>query len=340
MITIDGSHGEGGGQILRTALALSAIRGQPFRMVNIRAARKKPGLQPQHLMAVKSAKTVANAEVSGDASGSMEITFAPRTISGGSFRFDIGTAGSISLVLQTVIPMLLFAHRDSTITVTGGTNVPFSPSGEYLAQVFAPTLKKLGCTIRIHGDHYGFYPRGGGKVRVEVFRTEKLSPLEATVRGAIRHVTGCSGVGNLPDNIAERQKKRAMELLKPLPCPVEVERIRVEAYGPGSFVFLRLEEENGLAGFQALGAPGKPAETVATEAANQLLEHVETGAAMDPHLADQIILYLALCRERSAFTTSAVTRHLLTNLWVMELFGACRYAVEGELGKAGRITIN
>lgn len=339
MLTIDGSHGEGGGQILRTALALSSIHGRPFRMVNIRANRKKPGLQPQHLMAVKAAKTVADAEVGGDATGSKEITFAPRTIHGGSFRFDIGTAGSITLVLQTVIPILLFACHDSTVTVTGGTNVPFSPSADYLAEIFAPTLAKLGCNIRIHRDRYGFYPRGGGKLRVEVFSKGMLSPLEATARGTIRQVTGCSAVGNLPDSIAERQKKRMLEILKSLSCPVEVERIRVDAYGPGSFVFLRLEEEHGLAGFQALGAPGKPAETVAAEAANQLLEHAETGAALDPHLADQIVLYLALCRRRSIFTTSAVTKHLLTNLWVMEQFEACSYTVEGEPGQPGRIAI-
>jgi RNA 3'-terminal phosphate cyclase (ATP) len=339
MLTIDGSHGEGGGQILRTALALSAIKGLPFRMVNIRSGRKKPGLQPQHLMAVRAATAIANAEISGDDTGSMEITFAPRAIHGGSFRFDIGTAGSISLVLQTIIPILLFARHSSTITVTGGTNVPFSPSADYLIEIFAPTVNMLGYSIGIHRDRYGFYPRGGGTVRVEVFRGGTLSPLEATTRGAIRRVTGCSGVGNLPDSIAERQKKRTVEILKALPCPVDVERIRVDAYGPGSFVFLRLEEEHGLAGFQALGAPGKPAEIVAAEAANQLLDHTETGAALDPHLADQIVLYLAMCRGRSVFTTSAVTRHLLTNLWVMEQFDACRFSVVEKPGFPGTIRI-
>ncbi|WP_243369770.1 RNA 3'-terminal phosphate cyclase [Geotalea sp. SG265] len=339
MLTIDGSHGEGGGQMLRTALSLSAILNRPFRMVNIRAARKKPGLQPQHLMAVKAARIVTDAEVSGGTTGSMEITFTPRAIGGGSFRFDIGTAGSISLVLQTVIPILLFAGRESSITVTGGTNVPFSPSADYLAEVFAPSLRKIGGNIRIYRDRYGFYPRGGGKVRVDVVRAEKPSPLEATERGMIRRVTGRSAVANLPDSIAERQRKRTVELLKPLPCPVEVERTRVDAYGPGSFVFLRLEEEHGLAGFQALGAPGKPAEVVAAEAANQVLEHVASNAALDPHLADQIVLYLAMCHGRSIFSTSAVTRHLLTNLWVMEQFEACRYAVDGDLGKPGTVTI-
>ncbi len=340
MITIDGSHGEGGGQILRTAISLASIRRKPLRIIHIRANRKKPGLMPQHLAAVRAAKTIVDAEVEGDHTGSTEITFIPRTISGGSYRFDIGTAGSISLVLQTIIPILLFAQSNSSITVTGGTNLSFSPSADYLTDIFCPTLKRLGCKITLHKDHYGFYPKGGGKIRAEVIRTQALLPLMAMEAGALQSITGHSAVANLPDSIAERQKRRAVELLKSVPCPVQVERIRVEGYGPGAFVFLRLQTENALAGFQALGAPGKPAEVVAAEAAEQLLDHVRTGAALDPHLADQLALYLALCGKRSIFTTSAVTRHLLTNLWVLEQFELCRYTIEGSVGSPGKVQIN
>lgn len=340
MLTIDGSHGEGGGQILRTALALSAILDQPIQMVNIRANRKKPGLMPQHLAAVRAAREVSNAEVKGDRTDSRELTFVPRSITGGSFRFDIGTAGSTSLVLQTVIPILLFAGRDSSLTVTGGTNLPFSPSSDYLAEVFAPMLQRIGCTIWLHRDRYGFYPRGGGSIRAELFRTITQSPLSLLHQGRARHITGCSAVGNLPDSIAERQRRKAVELLRDIPCPTEIQTARVNAYGPGSFVFLRLETEEAIAGFEALGAPGKPAEVVAAEAAGHLLAHARTGAALDPHLADQIVLYLGLCREKSVFTTSVITRHLLTNLWVMGQFGLCPHVVEGDEGAPGTVRIN
>lgn len=340
MITIDGSHGEGGGQVLRTALSLSAIRNQPFRMINIRAHRKKPGLMPQHLAATRAAQAVVNAQLSGDHTGSGEITFSPGSISGDSFRFDIGTAGSVSLVVQTVLPILLFAGGTSTFTVTGGTNVPFSPSADYLTEIFLPMLKTIGCSVRLRTDHYGFYPRGGGRVRAEVYRAGQLAPLKAMQRGRINRITGWSAVANLADSIAERQRRRAAELLRSMPCPVVLDCMRVEAFGPGSLVFLRLQAEHALAGFQSLGAPGKPAEVVATEAADELLDYAASEAALDPHLADQIVLYLAMCRQRSTFTTSAVTEHLLTNLWVLKQFNACTYSIEGIPGRPGRVIIN
>ncbi len=343
MIEIDGSHGEGGGQILRTALALSAHLGKPFRMYHIRQGRARPGLMPQHLVAVRAAQHLCRAEVSGDSKGSTELSFIPHGVAGGEFSFDIGTAGSTTLVLQTLIPALLFCGEKSRLTILGGTHVPFSPSYHYLAEVFAPFLRRLGAEIRLGIDSYGFYPRGGGRVRAEIRPAGRLVPLNAAERGRLVRLAGSSAVGNLPLSIAERQKDALLATLLPgIPpgSPVRIELHSVSTPSTGTFLFLRAETEQSMAGFTALGARGKRAEAVGEEAAREFLAYYGAEAALDPHLADQIVLYLALCGGSSVFTTSAITRHLLTNLWVIGLFHEFRYRIDGELGEPGTVVIN
>lgn len=343
MTEIDGSYGEGGGQILRTALSLSCLLGKPFRIVNVRKGRQKPGLMAQHLVAVRAAQLISGAEVAGDEKGSTELTFTPRAVQAGDYTFDIGTAGATSLVLQTVIPPLLFCGGGSSVTLTGGTHVPFSPPFDYLATVFAPTLRKLGVEVRLSIASYGFYPRGGGKVRAEIMPAREIWPLRATERGRLREVHGWSAVGNLPLAIAERQKGAAVDelrgRLRPSAGPVRCELREVPTPGQGTYLFLLAESAQAMAGFCALGARGKRAETVGGEAAAELLRYCATDAAIDPHLADQLILYLALSGGESLFTTSAITPHLLTNLWVVGLFQHLRYSIEGEVGKPGRVRV-
>lgn len=343
MLEIDGSHGEGGGQILRTALSLSCLSGKPFRIVNIRRNRPRPGLMPQHLAAVLAARAISGATVEGAQRGSCELAFIPHELSGGSFAFDIGTAGAVTLVLQTLIPPLLRADRPSSVTLSGGTHVPFSPSVNYLAAVFAPMLKRLGGKLQLSIEAYGFYPRGGGRIKAEIVPADELRPLTLHVRGALRRIRGSSGVCRLPLSIAERQRTAAQTALaaelgdsSPLP---EVELLDLPGPGPGTFLFLRAETEEALAGFTALGARGKRAETVGAEAAAELCRHLASNAPLDPHLADQLVPYLPLCRGTSGFSTSRITSHLLTNLWVAALFFPLRYRVEGEEGEAGRVTI-
>lgn len=344
MIEIDGSYGEGGGQILRSALTLSCLLNKPFRIVNVRKGRKKPGLMPQHLVSVRAAQRISGAEVSGDLKGSTELTFVPRGVRGGDYTFDIGTAGATSLVLQTVIPALLFSGAKSTVTLTGGTHVPFSPSFDYLAGVFAPMLRRLGLEVRLEIDAYGFYPRGGGKVRAGITPATAIKPLHATERGRMLAVTGSSAVGNLPLAIAQRQKDAALEAIHcrfhRLAEPVRITLVDAPTPGQGTFLFLAAESEHAVAGFTALGERGKRAETVGAEAAAELLGYCGTDAALDPHLADQLILYLALSGEKSVFTTSCITRHLLTNLWVVGLFQPISYRIEGEEGKPGRVLLS
>lgn len=344
MIEIDGNYGEGGGQILRTALSLSCLHQTPFRIYDIRKGRKKPGLMPQHLTAVKVAQLVSDAKVVGDYRGSTDLCFSPHGMKGGDISYDIGTAGSTSLVFQTLIPALVFGRGKSRVTLKGGTHVPFSPSFHYLNEVFAPLLSMLGIRVKFRIFSCGFYPRGGGKVRMDIHPAKKVKPLRLLERGRARGVSGCSAVGKLPLSIAERQRNAALariaDCLGPLGCPVKIEMQDVQTPGPGTFVFLRMETEKSVAGFTALGARGKPAEAVGEEAAMDLGSFYASGAAVDQHLADQIVLYLSLCEEESEFVVSSISQHLLTNLWVISRFRDFSYSVNGEVGNVGKVRIN
>ena len=344
MIEIDGSYGEGGGQILRTALSLSCLFHKPFRIFNIRKDRKKPGLMPQHLTGLRAAQLLSRAEVQGDRAGSVELSFSPGEVKGGSFLFDIGTAGSTMLVLQTLIPALIFSKERTMLTLVGGTHVPFSPAFHYMREVFLPVLKKTGIETTLSLQSCGFYPKGGGRISAELFPVQEVMPLRIADRGKILGVKGISGVGNLPLSIAERQRNAAQENLLPhgidYGYQADIELVNVPSPSQGTFIFLKAESEHSIAGFTALGARGKRAETVGEEAATELLEYLRTDAALGPHLADQIVLYLSLCKEQSLFTTCRITRHLLTNLWVIGLFHEFKYDVEGEIGEPGTVRIN
>jgi len=340
MIEIDGSFGEGGGQILRTSLSLSCLLNRPFRIFNIRRKRKKPGLMPQHLMGIRSLKLISNARVTGDSQGSIELLFEPGEVKAGDYFFDIGTAGSTSLLLQAIIPPLIFANNRSSLTLKGGTHVPFSPPFHYISEVFIPILNKLGIEAKATIESYGFYPKGGGKVHVEIKMADKIEAANYLERGQLTKVYGLSGVGNLPLSIAERQKNAALTILISQGINAEIETISVSTPGQGTFMFLEAATENCLAGFSSLGERGKKAELVGEEAAKKFLDYYSTSACLDRHLADQIVLYLGVAKGESSFTTAEISGHLLTNLWVIKEFLGIQYAVEGEIGKPGKVTIN
>ena len=340
MIEIDGSFGEGGVHVLRTSLSLSCLLSKPFHIFNIRKNRKKPGLMPQHLMGIRSLKLISNARVEGDSGGSTELFFAPSEVKPGDYFFDIGTAGSTSLLLQAILPPLIFAKNSSSITLKGGTHVPLSPTFHYISAIFFPVLKKLGMEVKATIESYGFYPKGGGKVHVDITPSDALDAVSFLEKGDIKKVYGLSGVGNLPLSIAERQKKAALAILASRGINAEIKTISVPTPGQGTFAFLRAETEKCFAGFSSLGERGKKAELVGEEAAQQFLNYYSTSACLDHHLADQIVLYLAVAQSESSFTTSEISGHLLTNLWVIEKFLDTRYRVEGERGKPGKITIN
>lgn len=277
MIEVDGSYGEGGGQILRTALSLSCLLNKPFRMFDIRKARRKPGLMPQHLTCVRAMQLLSNAEVAGDYPGSTELTFSPRETKGGDFSFDIGTAGSTMLVLQTMVPYLVMSGNKTSVTLKGGTHVPFSPSFNYIKEVFLPFLGRLGIKMRVNIESYGFYPKGGGRIRAEIFPVKEIRPLKIMERGKIVSLSGHSCVGNLPVSIAERQKDAMLEKIyaeiNDLRLPVDIKLNEVPTPGQGTFIFLCSASDNSVAGFTSLGERGKKAEAVGRDAAIEFLSY-------------------------------------------------------------------
>ena len=343
MIQINGSYGEGGGQILRTSLALSCITGKPFEIHDIRKGRKKPGLQPQHLTGVRAAQVISNVDVEGAELGSQRLSFSPKEVTGGEYSFDVseikGSAGSVTLVLQAILPPLVMAKKSSKVIVKGGTHVEWSPPFHYMKGVLLPLLAKTGVNAHLGIEKWGWYPIGGGNVSLSVEPSKDLSPVSIQKRGRLLNLSGVSAVSNLPLSIAERQRDHGNWLLKAAGLSANIEVIDAPSIGKGTFFFILAEFENIRAGFSALGERGKRAEVVAEEAVRQFLEFINSDGALDPHLADQIIPYLALCNSPSAFTTSKVTRHLLTNAWVTEKFLPVRIRVEGTEGEFGTVFI-
>jgi RNA 3'-terminal phosphate cyclase (ATP) len=354
-ITLDGSRGEGGGQILRTALALSAATGRAFLIEKIRAGRKKPGLAAQHLASVRAAAAVCEAKVEGDRTGSLELSFRPVAPRALKTHFEIGTAGSTSLVLQTIAVPLALAGGESEVTIGGGTHVEWSPAFDYLSPHWTAWMGGLGLRVRVKLRRAGYYPRGGGLIRARIAggARPKLLLLDQVTGDARRgreaaappELRGKVVITRLDEAIARRIVRTATKEIERegLYAPVDVEP--VEGPSPGIAFFLYVSR-GGIttACFNSLGRRGKPAEKVAHEAARELLAHLDackrTGRDLiDPYLADQLVLPLSLAPGASRYATSAVTRHLLTNLETAAAFTGMRYEVAGEIGEAGEVRI-
>ena len=341
ILEIDGNYGEGGGQILRSGLSLSAILQRPIRINNIRAGRKKPGLAPQHLTCVNAVATITDAEVIGGGLGSQTLTFRPQEIRGGNYTFDVAairpSAGALSLVFQSVALPLSYANTPSTVTLRGGTHVPWSPTVHYLREIFIPMAAKFGFEGSIQLNRWGWYPKGGGEAIAKVQPTVNWHSAQLGGRGKLQSVSGISAASNLPEHIVNRQHNRIQKRLARLDSPVNIERIKGESIGQGTFVFLKAEFENVHAGFSALGARGKRAENVADEACRALADFLASNAAVDPHLADQLILPMALAKGESRFTTSQITRHLTTNIWLVQQFLPVQFEVNGTENEPGEV---
>jgi RNA 3'-terminal phosphate cyclase (ATP) len=347
-LVIDGAHGEGGGQILRTALALAALTGRSFELTDIRANRPKPGLAAQHLTAVRAAAAICDATLDGDHLRSLSLRFAPRWPAlSGDYRFDVaearegGSAGSVTLVLQTVLLPLALADGRSNLIIRGGTHVPWSPSIDYVRDVWLPVLSDMGLRAELELLRSGWYPAGGGEIRVTIdgIGGARLAPLDRIGRGALKGVRGRAVAANLPLHIPQRMSERARSLLEAEGVPAVIRADQVQATCPGAAIFLVADYANSRAGFNALGRPGKPSETVAEEAVSLLLAHHRSGAAIDAHLGDQLLLPAALAAGESRFSVERVTRHLVTNSWVLEQFGVARVSIAGTEGSPGEVIV-
>ncbi len=346
MITIDGAYGEGGGQIVRTALALSCVTGRAVRIINVRKNRSKPGLQPQHLTGVLACAQITRATVEGAELGSNHLVFSPGRITGGEYTFDVeqtagkGSAGAVSLILQAILLPLSRADVPSRVVLRGGTHVPRSPSVQYLADVCLPALRPIGIRADIELVRWGFYPIGKGEVIARIEPSPELHGLTWDKPGPVARVSGTSAVANLPRSIAERQRAAATQALTGAGIEADIDLIEAPAVGRGTTCFLKAESHHRAGGFGALGSIGKRAEVVGREAAEDCLTFLKSGAAVDRHLADQLLPYLALAHGPSTITTEAVTTHLLTNLWVIRHFVDREVKVEGPEGVEGKVVVS
>lgn len=333
--------GEGGGQVLRSALVLSTITGKAFRMENIRAGRKKPGLAAQHLACVHGAARISNARITGDRAGSGEVSFAPQRVRPGQYSFRIRTAGSAALLAQTVALPLALAGEASRLTLGGGTHVPWSPTVGYIADVWAPALDALGLRFSTELTKAGYYPKGGGELELTVPPARRpLMPLDAEARASLHGLAARITISRLPEEVARRCRERADALLAANGLFAEWEILRLPAASPG--VCLELVANFGLlsAGFSALGERGKPAGKLAEEAVAALAGFLASGAAVDAHLADQLVVPLALTPGESRFSTNKLTSHLLTVVEVVGLFlPEVAVRAEGQPGGPGTVYV-
>jgi RNA 3'-terminal phosphate cyclase (ATP) len=325
-LTIDGSLGEGGGQILRSALALSIITGRPFRIYNIRANRSRPGLRRQHLTAVKAAARIVGAMVAGAEAGASELTFEPGPVQPDDYEFDVGTGGSTTLVLQTILPPLLLAAAPSQVTLVGGTHNFGAPPLDFLEKSFLPLLRRMGPGVELDMARPGFAQRGGGRFTAFIEPVRALAPIAVTERGALRRRLCKAVVAGLPRNIAERE----LGVIRhgtgwPAEC-FEVVELPPE-FGPGNVVMIEVEAECGTEVFTGFGQKGVWAETVAHGALKQCLRYLDAGVPVGDCLADQLLLPLALAGGGS-FLTLPLTRHSQTNIEVIRMFLDVRIARE------------
>jgi len=336
-ITVDGSEGEGGGQMLRSSLSLSLVTGKPFRMVRVRAGRQKPGLLRQHLTCLRAAAEVSGATVEGADLGSQTVSFAPGPVRGGDYAFRIGSAGSTMLVLQTVLPALLRGVAPSTLALEGGTHNTMAPSFDFIERVFVPVVNRMGPAVTCALSRAGFYPAGGGRATVAVTPSATLERIELMERGAVvsRRVVG--RVAGLGDGIARREVVAAAEVLG-----WGEECLRVEAlpreWGPGNVALVEVVCERGTEVFMACGEKGKSAESVGAALAKEAKAWLDAEVPVDEHLADQLLLPMALAGG-GRFVTTEPSLHTTTNARIIERFLPVKITAEARGERAWEVRV-
>jgi RNA 3'-terminal phosphate cyclase (ATP) len=345
LLEINGAMGEGGGQVLRSSLTLSILTGKPMFIRNIRLKRSKHGLLAQHLKSVDAAAAVSKAHVEGASLGSTSLTFRPFEVHSGRYKIDIGTAGATSLVFQTIFLPLSRANSTSSVIITGGTHVRWSPCYHYLELHWLPFMRRMGFNADLELNNAGFYPKGGGQINAVIRPAKTIAPLNLVSRGKLIRITGISAVANLNREIAERQKRQALGRLVSLSVKLGQPDIQIKIHEfpsstKGTILLLLAEFENGSACYYALGELGKPAERIADEAVDALLAFLDTEAALDQYLADQLLLPLSFAEGPSILHTSQITQHLLTNVEIIRLFLPVSITIDGALDKPGLIHID
>jgi len=326
LLEIDGSHGEGGGQILRAAVAFSIILGRPVRVTKVRAGRSNPGLRPQHASALKILREVCGGRLEGGEVGSSAITFHPGVVEASTMKVDLATAASITLVLQAVVPASSLSGSSLDLELVGGTDVPWSPTFDYFASVVVPAFKMIGIGCRAEASKRGYYPKGGGAVKATVEPCRRVAPLELAERGSNPPASVVSRCGRLPAHVAERQAQAAQSYLRGQGIEVEsATASQVVSDSPGSSVLISTTRADCLLGSDSIGALGKSAESVGLGAAKEFAAAYKSGACLDVHLSDTIAPFLSLAGTDSRILLPRVSEHLKTSLHVASLFTGCSY---------------
>jgi RNA 3'-terminal phosphate cyclase (ATP) len=338
-VEIDGAQGEGGGQVLRTALALAIVTGRPLRIAGIRANRPRPGLARQHMAGVRAAAAICGGRLSDVALGTTALEFVPGPVRPGVYRFAIGTAGATSLLLHTVYLPLCLASGDSSLALRGGTHVPGSPSFEYLAHCWAPNLERLGLHVELNLVRAGFYPPGGGEVQVTLRGGARPAPARWEAALERPRCRGWSLQAGLRPEVAQRQRAGALEALAGADIACEVSVGVLQAPSPGTAIALLAEGPQCHACVTALGERGKRAEAVGREAGEAFAALLAARCPVDEHAADQLLLPLALAGAPSAFLTPRATPHLTTNAAVIEAFLPVRIATAPVPGGGTRVSL-
>lgn len=332
MIEVDGAHGEGGGQLVRMAVALSVLTATPIRLVRIRAGRSPPGLAAQHVTAVRALAEICGCDVQGLELGSTTLGFRPGAVVPGRYSFDVGTAGSVTLILQAVLPVACSAAESVRIRLVGGTDVRWSPPIDYVAHVFLPLLRRLGGHVDIELQRRGYYPRGGGVVEAVVEPTKAWSSFNPGEPGPVRWVRGTAHASNLPTDIPKRMAAAAIRRFRSNADIKIQERLYggQEAVGQGGALVAWAETESTLLGADSLAERGKPSARIGAEVSAALEADLESGASLDVHAADQLLIYLARASEPSRFRVREISRHMETMMWLLERFLGCRFGVSRD----------
>jgi len=320
LLSLDGAHGEGGGQILRTAVALSVLNKVPIEIRNIRANRPDSGIKAQHYIAIKSVKELCNAETSGLEVGSSNLTFNPGELKGGKYKFDIGTAGSIILVFQTCILSCLRSKEDITIQIKGGTENKWAPTWDYFEHVFIPLIKKIGVSVDTQLIKRGYYPKGGGEALITIHSTANIKPLIMDEEQKFSDVEGIINISNLPEHISTRIKHTTInELLKSnLKSNIIVEQTNSLSQGVG--ITLWTKSKDAVLGSAVIGERGLSSEEVGKKAAKDLLSEINSCANLDIHALDQLLPYMVLSNESSSCLVREISSHAMTNMWILKQF--------------------
>ena len=330
MLSIDGSYGEGGGQIVRTAVALSILTGTPISITNIRANRPVPGLRPQHFTAVSCVQSMCQAKTEGLSIGSSTLTFTPGAITPGSYSFDVGTAGSITLVFQTCLLSALRITAPITIRLKGGTDVRWAPSWDYFTQVFLPLTHKIGIKTEVQLHSRGYYPAGGGEATMTIYPSEKLRPFQVVDPQTYSEMHGIINIANLPDHIGTRMKHAAMKtaLKHHLQSFLQIETSSSASLGTGIVVWSASEET--ILGANVLGEKGVSAEQIGESVATQLIQEITSGATVDYHAIDQLLPYLVYAPKGSACLVRELSNHANTHMWLLKQFFPVTFEVSPQ----------